>query len=55
MEKIAFESNKNELEDMIENIQIELDNTDMDVIRKGDKFMEPGSDHRQKARGSKPS
>lgn len=40
LEKIGFESNKNELEELMENIQIELDNTDIDVIRKGEQFME---------------
>lgn len=42
IEKLTFESNKTELEQLLRNVQVELDNTDMDVIRKGPKFMEQG-------------
>lgn len=43
LEKIAFETNKKELQQVMNNVLIEIENTDLDVIRKGSQFMESHS------------
>ena len=36
--KIAFESNKKDLETLMKHVQLEIENSKMDVLRKGESF-----------------
>ena len=38
MQKIAFESNKKDLETLMKHVQLEIENSKLEVLRKGEKF-----------------
>ena len=38
MQKIAFESNKKDLETLMKHVQLEIENSKLDVLRKGENF-----------------
>ena len=43
-EKIAFEKTKKDLEIIMKNVGQDIENTELDVVRKGSKFMEKSED-----------
>lgn len=38
MQKIAFDSNKKDLETLMKHVQLEIENSKLDVLRQGEKF-----------------